>query len=70
MKLRPFTRDALGPSAMAGEIAPAVAYIYATALGFDEASAAKTVRFDTAIITYVDNFLHKKIASRRGLSCE
>jgi RHS repeat-associated protein len=61
LRVTEFTRGALGPSAMPGEIAPTVAYTYATALGFDEASAAKTVRFDANVISYVDNFLHKKV---------
>lgn len=63
LRVTEFTRGALGPSAMPGEIAPTVAYTYATALGFDEASAARTVRFDTSVITYVDNFLHKRVGA-------
>jgi RHS repeat-associated protein len=63
LRVTEFTRGPLGPSAMPGEIAPTVAYTYATALGFDEASAARTVRFDHSVVSYVDNFLHKKIGA-------
>lgn len=60
LRVTEFTRGALGPAAMPGEIAPTVAYTYATALAFDEASGASTVRFDRTVFAYVENFLHKR----------
>ena len=63
MRVAEFTRGPLGPSAMPGEMAPTVAYTYASSLAFDEAADAKTVRFDAKVVSYLDNFLHQKIGA-------
>ena len=63
LRLTEYTRGDHGKNAMPATLPETSAYTYASALTFDEANGAKTVRFDNPVYAYLDNFLKMRVGT-------